>query len=250
MAPNDSLSPAVEHSPVVQAIRRYEQDVLHHRARPQLSQCPRCGCRAQTRALFWCHESRGRTFLVVVRGLVYRVLSVITRWKCGRCRRTFTWYPAFALPHKRYVLAVMLERCQACVEGGERSYREGVREGGRPVFHEQPQGQQITAESTEEEKADERVRALAHTTLYRWVGTLGAWRHMLRRAWALIKQRRPGAPVFRDVAGFRVAPGKFRSRARRGVLHACRSLCVTEAVYAEIFRVSIFPNLATACGWR
>jgi hypothetical protein len=200
--------------------------------------------------LFRRHETRPRTFLVVVRDLVYTILSVITRWKCRECQRTFTWYPAFAVPHKRYVLPVILERCRAYAERDEQSYRKGVQERGRPVFHEQPQGEQITADSTEEEKASERVPALAHTTLYRWVSTLGAWAHVLRRAWNLIQQRRPWAGVFREVAGFRVASGKFRSRARRRVLHACRSLCVTEAVYGEAFGVSMFPHLATACGWR
>jgi hypothetical protein len=250
MARNLPLSRVVEQSPVVQAIRRYEQDVRHHRVRPRLSQCPRCGCPAETRALFRCHETRARTFLVVVRDLVYTILSVITRWKCPRCRRTFTWYPAFAVPHKRYVLAVILERCRAYVESEEASYRKGVQERGKPVFHEQPQGRQITADSTEREKANETVRALAHTTLYRWVSTLGAWAHTLRRARELIKQRRPGTLLFRELADFRVASGKCRSRARRRVLHACRSLCVTEAVYAAVFGVSIFPHLATACGWR
>ena len=250
MAPNLPVSRVVELSPVVLAIRRYEQDARHHRVRPQLSQCPRCGCRPDRPAFFRCHERRARTFLVVVAELVYRILSVITRWRCPGCRRTFTWYPPFAAPHKRYVLAVMLERCQAYAERDEQSYRKGVQEGGMPVFHEQPQGEQITAESTEEEKANERVPALAHTTLYRWVSTLGAWAHMLHRARELIKQRRPGTLLFRELAGFRVAPGKFRSRARRGVLDACRSLCVTAAVYRAVFGVSIFPHFATACGWR
>ena len=250
MAPNLPVSRVVEQSPVVQAIRRYEEDVRHHRVRPQLSQCPRCGCRADGPAFFRCHERRARTFLVVVADLVYRVASVITRWRCGRCRRTFTWYPPFAAPHKRYVLAEMLERCRAYVERDGQSYRKGVQEGGRPLFHEQPRAEQITAESTEEDKASERVPALAHTTLYRWVSLLGGWGHTLRRAWNLIKQKRPWAAGVREVAGRRVAPGKFRSRARRRVLHGCRSLCVAEALYGEIFGVSIFPNLATACGWR
>lgn len=250
MARNLPLSPVVEQSPAVQAIRRYEHDVRYHRVRPLLSQCPRCGCPADGPAFFRCHETRARRFLVVVRDLVYTILSVITRWKCRQCQRTFTWYPAFAVPHKRYVLGVILERCQACVEGDERSYRKGVQDGGKPLFHEQPQGQQITADSTEEDKANETVPALAHTTLYRWVSTLGAWAHTLRRACELIKQRRPGTLLFRQLADFRVAAGKFRSQARRRLLHACRSLCVTEAVYEDVFGVSIFPHLATACGWR
>lgn len=249
MAASNPLDPAVEQSCVVQAIRAYEQDVLHHRVRPKLRQCPRCECWANAPAFFRLHEIRRRTFRAVVPGLVYTILSLITRWKCARCRRTFTWHPAFAMPHKRYVLPVILDRSQAYVETDEQSYRQGVREQGQPIFHEQPEPERITAASSEEDKAKECVPALAHTPRYRWVSTLGALRHTLRRAWSLIKQARSDRGVVRDLAGFQAAPGKFRSQARRRILHACRSLCATEGVYAGIFGASIFPHLATPCGW-
>ena len=249
MAASNHLDPMAEQWPVVKAIRAHEQDVLHHRVRPQLGQCPRCHCPVEAGVFFRCHEIRRRTFVVVVRDLVYTILSLITRWKCAQCQRTFTWYPAFAMPHKRYVLPVIMDRSRAYVETDEQSYRRGVQDGGQPVFHGQPEHEQIRADSSEEDKTKEGTAALAHTTLYRWISTLGALRHTLRRAWSLIEQKHPATGVFRDVAGFRVAEGKFRSQARRRVLHAYRSLCVTEAAYGDLFGVSIFPNLATACGW-
>jgi hypothetical protein len=243
MAPNLPVSRVVEQSPVVQAIRRYEEDVRHHRVRPQLSQCPRCGWRADGPALFRCHERRARTFLVVVADLVYRVLCVITRWRCGHCKGTFTWYPPFAVPHKRYVLAELLGRCRAYVEQDEQSYRKGVQEGGRPVFHEQPRAEQITAESTEEEKASERVAVLAPTTLYRWVSALGAGGRLGRRALDLIRQKDPQTGVFRELGGLRIAAKKSRDGARRGVLRRCWRLCVAEAAFVATFGVSIFHRV-------
>lgn len=249
MAASNHLDPVAEQSPLVKAIRAYEQHVLHHRVRPQLGQCPRCECPVDAPVFFRLHEIRRRTFLVVVRDVVCTILSLITRWKCARCQRTFTWRPAFAAPHKRYVLPVILDWSRAYVETDEQSYRRGVQDRGKPVFHEQPEHEQIRADSSEEDKAKEGTAALAHTTLYRWISTLGAWRHTLRRACSLIKQKHPATGLFRDVAGFRVAEGKFRSQARQRVLHACRSLCVTEGTYAAVFGVSIFPNLATPCHW-
>ena len=243
MAPNLPVSRVVERSPVVQAIRRYEQDVRHHRVRVQLSQCPRCGCKADGPRSFRRHGVRLRWFLVVVGNLVHRVASAVGRWRCVECKRTFTWYPPFAVPYKRYVIGQMLGRCRAYVERDDRGYRQGVEEQGRPVFHEQPESEQVTAESTEEEKASERVSVLAHTTLYRWVSALGAWGHLVLRALDLVKQKNPQTGVFRELSGLQIAPGKFRSGARRGVLETCWSLCVAEAAYVAAFGVSIFHRV-------
>jgi hypothetical protein len=249
MAANNLSNPVVDPSPVVQAIHTYRDDVLHGRVRPQLSQCPLCKCPAHARVFFRRHEARERTFLVVVRDLVHTVLCLITRWKCAQCKRTFTWYPPFALPHKRYVLPGILDRCRRYVEDEEASYRTGVQEQGRPVFHAPPEGQEITADSSEAEKRKEEVRALAHSTLYRWVTTLGTLPHTMRRAWNLIQQQDPATPLVRELASFRVAATKHGTPARGRVLHACRSLCVTETRYAQIFGISIFPNLGTGCSW-
>ena len=249
MAASSPLDPDVEQSPVVQTIRAYERGVLHHRVRPELSQCPRCEWPVDAPVFFRLHEIRRRTFRVLVCAMVHTVVSWITRWKCRRCERTFTWYPAFAMRHQRYVLGVVLARSQGYVEQDEQSYRQGVRDQGQPLFHGQAEGEEIRATSSHEDKANERVCALAHTTLYRWVSTLGALQHTLRQALSVIKQARPATGLIRDLARFRAAPGKWRSEARRVVLHACRSLCVTEGIYAAVFGVSIFPTFATACHW-
>lgn len=249
MARSNDWDLDVEHSPVVQAIRAHEWSVLHHRVRPELSQCPRCEHRVDASTFFRLHEIRRRTFWVLVCATVHTIVSCISRWKCSHCGRTFTWYPAFAMRHKRYVLPLILERSQAYVEQEDQSYRQGVREQGEPIFHARSEDEEITAASSEQAKTQERVLALAHSTLHRWVSTVGALGQTLRRAWRLIQQACPARGLVRELAGFRVAPGKYRSPARQGVLHACRCLCVTEGVYAAIFGVSIFPNLATACRW-
>jgi hypothetical protein len=186
---------------------------------------------------------------VVVAGWVHTLVSLISRWKCDGCGRTFTWYPEFALPHKRYVLPEIVSRSQSYVETQQQSYRRGVQDGGLPIVHEQADEEPASTDAPEPTPRQEEEPVLAHSTLYRWVSTLGAWGHMLRQACRLVAQQRPDLALARDLARFRVAPTKYRSPSRRGVLHACRSLAVTEGVYASVFGVSIFPKLATDCHW-
>jgi hypothetical protein len=181
--------------------------------------------------------------------LVHRVLGLITRWKCPHCQRTFTVYPRFALRHKRYVLSEILDRSRQYVESDPLTYRQAVRDRGRPLFHAQDEAQAITADSSEEQKEQEAVASLAPSTLHRWVTTLGQLRHTMRRAVHLIRQRRPATGLFRALAGCRVAPGKYRSPERRRVLQACARLGRTEREYAQTFGASLFPHLATGCGW-
>ena len=244
-----ALAPAVEASPMVQEIQAHRDDVIHDRVRPDLSQCPQCQHDTRDGESFRRHQARDRWFWVVVDQMVYRVLGLLTSWRCRHCGHTFTLYPPFALPHKRYVLPEILRRSREYVEQAARSYRQGVRERGRPVFHARAEGQEITAESSDEDKRRERTPALAHTTLYRWVTTLGQWGRTLREAVQWIQQRDPATGLCRQLAGFRVSPRKYRTPARRRLLHACRSLCLTEEVFQQTFGVSIFPRFATRSGW-
>jgi len=186
---------------------------------------------------------------VVVGDLVHRALSRLIRWKCPRCRQTFTGYPPFALPHKRYVRPVIFARSRAYVEDDTQSYRQAVQDGGRSIFHPRREDQAVTAESTEEEKRKEQTPILTHTTLHRWITTLGQWPKTMRHAWDLIQQRDPATTRLRDLWRLSVPPWKSRSEARRALLRACRRLFRTEAIYVATFGVSIFPNLATGCGW-
>ena len=239
----------VDASCVVEEIRAYRQDVTHGRVRPGWSQCPQCQCDSRDGEGFGRHDARDRWFWVVVGGLVERVRSLITRWKCAQCQGTSTLYPRFALPHKRYVLTEVWPRAQRYVQDDDLSYRQGVTTNARAVFHDRGEDQDITPESTEEDRVQEPVPALAHTTLHRWVTTLGQLPNTVRQAGEWIRQRQPGTRLFRELAQVRISPRKYRSEARHRVLQACRSLGLTEAGYTSIFGVSLFPHLATTCGW-
>jgi len=244
-----ATSHSTNESPLVQQIQAYEDEVRRNRIRLRLSHCPKCRSPADRPAFFRRHDIRARQYWVVIDGMVQKIHSVITRWRCTECNQTFTLYPPFAMPHKRYVLTEILSRSQQYVDTPQLSYRQSVEQNHRPIFHASPHRQAITAHSTEAEKEKERNPALAHTTVYRWITTLGHLPKTLRQAWELIKQKEPTTRLIRHLAEFRVAPWKYRTEARRKVLAACRSLCVTEGAYARLFDASIFPRIATECSW-
>lgn len=264
-----ATSHSTNESPLVQQIQAYEDEVRRNRIRLRLSHCPKCRSPADRPAFFRRHDIRARQYWVVIDGMVQKIHSVITRWRCTECNQTFTLYPPFAMRHKRYVLSAILSRSQQYVDTPELSYRQSVvqdlptavatclppqrgrqaQAGHRPIFHASADAERITAESTEVEKENERDPALAHTTVYRWITTLGHLPETLRKAWELVKQKEPATRLIRHLAEFRVAPQKYRTEARRKVLQACRSLCVTNGVYAHLFDASIFPRIATGCAW-
>jgi len=244
-----ALNPMVEASSMVEEIWTYRDAVIHDRVRPSFRQCPQCQYESQEGERFRRHEARDRWFWVVVDCMVQRVLSLITRWKCVHCQGTFTLYPRFALPHKRYVLAELWPRAQRYVQEDGVSYRRASTTNARPVFHDRDESEEITRDSNEEDRIQERVPALAHTTVYRWVTTLGQLPNTMRRAGEWIRQRQPETRLFRDLAGFRIRAGKYRSDGRGRVLQACRALGLAEATYQSVFGISVFPNLATSCGW-
>jgi hypothetical protein len=149
------------------------------------------------------------------------------------CHRTFTIYPAFALPFKRYVLPFILARCIAYVEDEVRTYREGVEEGGQPISHEDADG----------------GAQLWPSTLWRWVGRLGQFPVTVRQALNLIGQKEPSTDVFRALGLLRIGAWKFRSAARKRLLQRCRELVTTDRIYTRLFGASVFPDLATRCGF-
>jgi hypothetical protein len=177
---------------------------------------------------------RKRLFLVFADWVIRRVWSYLTRWKCSFCRRTFTLYPAFALPFKRYVLAFIWGRCAAYAEDEAHTYREGVQAEGMAISHE---------------NADSGM-ALWPSTLWRWVSTLGGFPETVRQALHLIKQKDPSTGVFRQLGGLQLRKGKYRGEERKAMLQRCRALVITERAYAPLFHASLFPDLATRCAWR
>jgi hypothetical protein len=189
------------------------------------------GVTAPPRGFRW-HGVRARVFLVVC-SVVERVASYVTRWKCPLCGRTFTWYPDFALPYKRYVLGFIQARCTGYVEDPACSYRSGVQEAGMPISY-------ADVDSGTE---------LQPSTLWRWESSLGSMPATACAALDLIKQKDPATGIFRALGTLYVVAHKYRSEGRRRVLMGCLELVCIDRVYAALFEVSVFPELAMGHGW-
>ena len=216
---------------LVQIIKTYGERAKGKTISCELDTCPCCEGRP---VCFKRHGVRYRLFLVFAAEVIRRVWSYLTRWKCPLCKRTFTVYPDFALPFKRYVLPFILERCAAYVADAARIYREGVNEGGSAICHEDAESGVV----------------LWPSTLWRWVDRLGRFSVTVRQALNLIKQKDPSTDVFRALGRLRIRAGKFRSEARKVILQHCGKLVTAEQEYARLFSASIFPDLATRSGFR
>ena len=195
--------------------------------------CPRCAAPVGAGG-FRRHGVRRRLFLMVVATLVEEVASYLVRWKCPVCGGTFTQYPWWAMPFKRYVLPFIEERCAGYVEDTAPTYAVGVKEQGAPFSH-------ADADGGEE---------LAPSTLWHWITTLGQRPEPVRAALDLIKQKDPSTGVFRALGALQIRVGKYRSPSRKKLLRQCRERVLVARRYRAVFGVETFPASATGCGFR
>jgi len=201
--------------------RRSKDRIEQASARPPQRQCPKCGSRHFQR-----HRKRRRWFLPVVERVVWQICCVLYRWRCVDCGTTFTHLPAFCLPYKRYLRAEIEARAGAYIETDAMSYRQVVKERGAALCYDDAVAR---ADSTEAEKEAERVRALAPSTVHRWIGAMAAlrerWQPAVRLAAALESGSRLGWLV--------ISAGKYRSAARKAILERCGLLLRAIRLVAE-----------------
>jgi len=194
--------------------------------------CPRCGAEVGAGG-FKRHCARRRKFLLVLATVVHEAASYLVRWKCPVCEGTFTQYPWWAIPFKRYVLAFIESRCAAYVEDAAPTYAAGVTAQGEPFSY-------ADADAGQE---------LAPSTLWRWNTTLGRMREPVRAALELIKQQEPSTGIFRALGHLQIRAGKFRSATRKELLRQCRERVAVARAYRALFGVETFPAYATGYGF-
>lgn len=219
---------------ILEAIAAHTRAVERGEVVCSLDRCPHCD---QQSAGFKYHASRRRWFRVIVQLMVRRVPSAVTRWKCVVCRKTFTVYPDFAFPHKRYVRQDLCRLCGRYVAEDGLSYRKAVEVNGKAIYYDAAEGAG--------EVIDDRT--LSHSALHRWISFLGALKQTLGQAWQLIRARSPSSELFRSSSA--VPARKYRSAQRKGLLQACGRLLQADQAYRNLFGVWIFPYLGTVCRW-
>jgi hypothetical protein len=166
--------------------------------------------------------------------IVTSVWCALIRFKCPGCRKSFTFYPDFALPRKHYTRQTIMGLAETYVTSEQSTYEKAVaveQEGASPEY---PDGQ----------------RSLAPSTVHRWVTSLCQLKQTARTALELIRQKDPATSACRVLARLGIAGSKFRSSTRRDQLLGCLRLIAVEAFFKELFQLSIFTRLATGCGFR
>lgn len=173
---------------------------------------------------------------MIVEQIVETVEGVLLRWKCPSCNRTATAYPSFALPYKRYTLPTILAFSQAYVQDTLNSYRLLVDV--CPLLYKKKPGSDT-----------DREPMMEHSTIHRWISTLGRYSHLIQKATDLMLQADPTTPLCRDLANLTVSPRKYMSDLRKQVLLTCSQLVTIAPLYRSKFKVSLFPRLATYVGY-
>jgi transposase-like protein len=216
----------------VSQIENYTEKVRRGQNPCGLPPCSRCQVKSDD---FSRHEKRRRKFFVSVEQIVQVVIGMLCRWKCPGCGKTFTDYPEFALPYKRYTLPTIMSFTHRYVNDEPMTYRKLVKE--------EALGYENSA------TGDINERQLAHSTIFRWITTLGSFPKIIRKGQDLINQANPASTICRDLAGLAVSIKKYLSIERKKLLRDCRQILHLEVFYQLTFETSIFPKLATACGF-
>ena len=206
---------------ILEKIKAHEQDVRATKYPPDLNICPIC---KKAHKSYKPHQKRNRLFLIIIGNIAKEIWSLLGRWKCLICGSTFTYYPDFAIAHKRYVKEKVLELSRKYVEDDDTNYREAASNDGTPVVYE----------------TDERY--FEHTTVWRWVGYIGSLEQRLSKGLKLIREKDPSSRIFRQIHP--VNPRKYRSEGRRKLLDRCMRLFMAEREFKELFNASIFTEFA------
>lgn len=202
-------------------IKDYEEKVITGEILDEAHLCVLCSSSGSNLSI---HERRKRHIYIIDYGEVIDQVTLQARLKCAVCERTFTHYPDFITPHKRYIPLQVLELAERYREP-HTGYRKSISWNFRTICWQN------------------KDRWFSHVTLWRWMSGF-ARQQILKRILSLIRQRAPSSGVFRRIAP--VCPEKFRSVERKKILE--RSFRLVDAVKeaASLFGKIFFPRFETA----
>jgi hypothetical protein len=215
-----------EQTATVEEIKRHSEKVRRGEVIFCPRSCPHCQASADRLKP---HAVRHRQFYVIVDQMIQIVIGLLLRWKCSVCKRTFTDYPSFAIPYKRFTVSTILAFAGAYIFRAKMTYRG--------LIHKNPIGY------------EESEKQMEFSTPHRWISTLGSFVNTIRSGMSLVLEANPMSSIARDLAGISIDPRKYRSDGRKIALQNCGQLCRLESEYQKIFGASIFTNLATSSGY-
>lgn len=198
------------------------------------SYCPKCKKEPQK---FKKHDRRNRKLRVIVEGLIQIMMVIIIRWKCPLCKATFSIYPDFMAPHKRYSCTQIVELSKQYLNQ-ETSYQDALRDGNNFIGY-QPEDTFINMKKN---KDDESIveSFLAPSTLYRWCSWLGSFQSQVSQALDILNQTIFDLNICRQFIP--VYPRKYNTEKRKVVLQ--QALKVFQMSEIKINGKKIFPHFA------
>lgn len=139
--------------PIETAIQQHTDIIISGKISSPEGCCPRCFTQPK---FFKLHECRKRYFRYTVGCFVKVILTLLARWRCSECGKTFTVYPSFALPHKRYVLVDIQRLSNKYLEDEQQTFNTAVTYNGSSIGYEEKDGENVD-------------HFLAPSTLWRWI---------------------------------------------------------------------------------
>lgn len=187
---------------LIDMITKYSAAVRQQSRECRTSTCPHCGFAAADDRRFKLHARRDRIFFVIIGAYVRALQVCLPRWRCPACHKTFTEYPNFALPYRRYLSPQIRQCAWNYMTQADVDYRKVVCQSNLPIFHGDDFGSAPDA-ATEE---SDNTRALAHTSPFRWITCLACETDDTPR---------------NLTSDFELSRIKYRSAFRRSLLLAC-----------------------------
>jgi len=215
-------------SKIEEKIKKHTEKIKAKQYDMPLGLCPKCSKKPEC---FKLHESKPRKFRFILADIVKQIESLLLRWKCILCKATFTEYPDFALPYKRYVSDDILRLSGQYLEQHRETYRRLVSD-------------QTDRNRTQVTAYEKKPRSsLAYSTPWNWMKLLGGLPVVYQAGLELIRNFEPGTELFRRFAP--VAPRKYRSQARKRLLQRAKNLLLLNAQQEDLFSHRIFPRYKT-----
>ena len=184
-----------------------------------------CPCCFSEQATFKRHDSRTRELRYLVTFWVNTFLLTLFRWKCSVCKESFTVYPDFLLPYKRFITPSMLLLCQQYLRRGEASYRE--------IAHPEKSHYVYNGKDSQE---------LSHVSIWNWFKSLLPFARNAHKVIGHLFQIDPDSSIHREVIP--INPHKYRSENRKNCLEQVE---LVTRISGEIERlnlnVSHFPTI-------
>ena len=186
-------------------IEAYEKEIVKKNPPKELKRCPKC---KQNPEKFSLHSYRERIFFVILESLVKKVKSFLGRFVCGLCQGSFTCYPSYALPYKRYLRPQIQEKSQEYVQESAKTYEQAASYEKGPIFHEKSDKKSEQSLEKTESPANQE-KEFSKSSVWRWLCFFGKQEENLTKMLSLIGQKDPQTKLFRKV--YLIQPRKYKT---------------------------------------